>query len=54
MEEEKLQIIMQLIESMSEATEKLEAYYEKRDLEDVKKAKQAILYFQKKISNELE
>jgi len=48
-----LQILAQLIEAMSEASKKLEYYYENRDIENFNLSKKAVLDFQKKIEEML-
>jgi len=47
---EEIQIIAQLLEALKEAVNQLEYYYMKRDIENFKKSQQAVLDFQKKIS----
>jgi len=53
MEKEDIETLMQIVEAMNDAAKKLEAYYNKRDIEKFNRAKKIILEFQKKIAQEL-
>jgi hypothetical protein len=46
---ENIQIMAQIAEAMNDSLKKLENYYEKRDIENFNKSKNAILGFQKQI-----
>ncbi len=48
------QILAQLFQAMDDAAKKLEDAYNRRDAEEVKRAKDAINDFQKQIARELE
>lgn len=51
---EDLQILLQLVEAMNQATIELEKNYKRRDIEKLKESKRAILDFHDKISEVIE
>lgn len=48
-----LQILAQIIEAMNECAEKLEKYYEARDIENFNKSKKTLLELQQQASEAL-
>lgn len=53
-DESRIQILAQLLEAMDESVQKLEEYYNKKDIENFNKYKKAIAEFQAKINKVLE